>query len=104
MILLKAHPNGGRPLNSIAFCVDREDSKLAFKIGYIKCSNCGLSTGVFVDRHELDSFLHSCYNTVYNSGFNLKEKIGNFLTKQGQSIAHHDTKPIQLDNGEWITR
>ncbi len=107
MILQDKCPKGGRPLNGLVFEVDKNDSRLAYKAGYVVC-NCGASIPVSVDRYQIDKFLRSCYFTKDclkddEPRKPIKEKIGEWLIGSKQNNEEKQM-PQQLPNGAYITR
>jgi len=87
MFLKMKCPYGGRPQNDILFKVDPEESILAYRIGWVKCPSCNRDLAVSINRHELDIFSQSVFNTVHEKQhWNLKEGLAKWLHKQANKV------------------
>lgn len=84
-ILLDKCPTGGRPLKDLVFQVDKDDSKLAWKIGYIQCG-CGQWHGVSIGNEQIKRFMKSIHYT----------------NKENQLEPDSPKIPLRQKVGEWL--
>lgn len=105
MLLQMKCPAGGRPQKDLIFKVDPDDSILCYRAGWINCPSCGREVSVSVDRHELDIFMASSYNTVSKKPhFDFKGKLSGLLRRVASDIDNRGEgkKLRQLPNGGYV--
>ena len=109
-ILLDKCPRAGRPLKDLAFQFDKEQSIMAYKIGYIECQ-CGKWHSVAITNGQLEKFMASVYythkkiNKVKKISLPIKQKIGEWLIGKKQPPDDNNVKNLfRLPDGSYITR
>lgn len=103
MLLLNANPRGGRPLDNVNFVLDQEDSKMAWRIGYIQCQ-CGLAHPISISNEDLDKFINKCHTTLIKvRNHKITDIMGKWLRKVADRV-DHTKNPVKLPNEVYITR
>lgn len=102
MLLQKGSPAGGRPASSFDFMMDTDDSKFAFRLGYIKCKNCERANCVSVDMQDLDE-LYQVIKIRRPKSFEKKISIKEKMIKKllgSQYVVQN--KKLQYRGGEFF--